>query len=327
MTRIGWFLAHEEWQPEELVQQGIRAESAGFDALLVSDHLQPWTDSGGAAGFSWASLGALAASTRTATLMTAAVCPLFRMHPVLVAQAAATVGRISGGRFELGLGMGQAVNELPLLPAAALPPYRERLARTEEALRLMDALLAGAEADSEGPHYPVSAMRLHSPPPAPVPLLLAASGPRSAQAAGRLADGVITSVKEVGHTRRTVVDVARRAAAEAGRRPPRIVLTCFLVLARDDEEAWEALRPWRGMRTPRRMEESSPRRLREDADALGREGVLRRFPRYGDVAAVVERCREIIDGIAPDVLALQVAAVDGGEAVKRLSEVPARLRS
>ncbi|MFD8308512.1 LLM class flavin-dependent oxidoreductase [Streptomyces sp. NPDC059690] len=322
---MGWFLAHEEWQPEELVRQGMRAESAGFDALVVSDHLQPWTDSGGAAGFSWASLGALAASTRTATLMTAAVCPLFRMHPVLVAQAAATVARISGGRFELGVGMGQAVNELPLLDAA-LPPYRERLARTEEALRLLDTLLSGAETESGGPYYPVSAMKLHSPPPGPVPMLLAASGPRSAAAAGRLADGVITSVKDVGHTRRTVVDVARRAASAAGRRPPRVVLTCFLVLARDDDEAWEALRPWRGMRTPRRMEESSPRRLREDADALGRDGVLRRFPRYDGVPAVVERCREIIDGLAPDVLALQVAAVDGGEAVQRLSEVPARLR-
>jgi coenzyme F420-dependent glucose-6-phosphate dehydrogenase len=160
---MGWFLAHEEWQPEALTQQGILAESAGFEALLVSDHLQPWTDVGGAAGFSWVTLGALAASTRTATLMTAAVCPLFRMHPVLAAQAAATAGRICGGRFELGVGMGQAVNEQPLV--GALPPYRERLARTEEALWLMDSLLAGAQVSSDGPYYPVSSMKLHSPPP------------------------------------------------------------------------------------------------------------------------------------------------------------------
>lgn len=323
-TRMGWFLAHEEWQPEALIQQGILAESAGFDALLVSDHLQPWTDAGGAAGFSWVTLGALAASTRTATLMTAAVCPLFRMHPVLTAQAAATVGRICDGRFELGVGMGQAVNEQPL--RGPLPPYRERLARTEEALRLMDSLLAGDEVSSDGPYYTVSPMRLHSPPPGPVPVLLAASGPRSAEAAGRLADGVISSVKDVGHTRRTVVDVARKAAAAVGRRPPRVVLTCFLVFARNDAEAWEALRPWRGMRTPRRLREGSPRRLREDADAMGREAVLQRFPRYDDVSRVVELCRGIIDGIAPDVLALQVAAVDGAEALRRLSEVPARLR-
>ncbi|MFD3587364.1 LLM class flavin-dependent oxidoreductase [Streptomyces sp. NPDC058683] len=324
-TRIGWFLAHEEWQPESLIRQAVLAESAGFEALLVSDHLQPWVDVGGAAGFSWSTLGALAASTRTATLMSAAVCPLFRMHPVLVAQAAATVDRISAGRFELGLGLGQAVNEQPLL--GTLPPYRERLARTTEAMGLIRPLLAGTEVTSDGPYYPVSAMKLHSPAAGPLPVHLAASGPRSAAAAGRLADGVITSVKDVARTRKEVVDVARKAAAAAGRQPPRVILTCFLVFAGSDEEAAEALRPWRGMRTPRRLREGSPRRLREDADALGSEGVLRRFPRYGEVAEVVELCRTVIEGLAPDVLALQVAAADGASALERLSEVPRRLRN
>ena len=324
-TRLGWFLAHEERQPELLVQQGVAAEAAGFDALLVSDHLQPWVDVGGAAGFSWATLGALAASTSTAALISAAVCPLFRMHPVLVAQAAATVNRIAQGRFELGLGMGQAVNEQPLV--GPLPPYRERMERITEAIGLIHPLLQGTEVSSDRPFYPMAAMKLHSPSPWPLPVHLAASGPRSAEAAGRLADGVITSVKDVARTRRDVVDVARAAAAAAGRRPPRVVVTCFLVLASSDSEAWEALRPWRGMRTPRRLEEGDPRRLREDADALGREGVLQRFARYGGVADVVELCRSVIDGLAPDVLGLQVAAVDGMSALDRLSEVPERLRS
>lgn len=99
MTRFGWFLGHEEWQPELLVARARDAELAGFDAVLVSDHLQPWVDDAGAAGFGLSTLGALAMATRTVTLMSAAACPLFRQHPVLVAQAAATLDRLSGGRF------------------------------------------------------------------------------------------------------------------------------------------------------------------------------------------------------------------------------------
>ncbi|MCI3273546.1 hypothetical protein [Streptomyces cylindrosporus] len=190
------------------------AESAGFDALVVSDHLQPWTGNGGVAGFSWASLGALAASTRAATLMTA-------------------------------VGMGQAVNELPLLDAA-LPPYRDRLARTQEALWLMDTLLSGAEVEVDG---------------------------------GRGRPGGQGDHVRQGHRPHPPDRCGRgpECASAAGRRPTRLVLTCFLVLAGGGDEAWEALRLWRGMRTPRRMEESSPRRPREEADALGRDGVLRRF--------------------------------------------------
>ncbi|WP_158841326.1 LLM class flavin-dependent oxidoreductase [Saccharothrix deserti] len=319
-TRIGWFLGHEEHQPEALVELGRQAEAAGFPVLMVSDHLQPWVDEGGAAGFGWASLGALAATTSRATIVSATVCPSFRYHPVLVAQAAATTSRLSGGRYELGLGTGQAVNEVPIW--GPLPPYRERLARVTEALNIIDPLLRGKTAENTGPFYPVRPMRLHSTSTAPVPVYLAASGPRSAAAAGRLTDGVITSVKDPRTTRSRIVDVARQAAADAGRRPPRVLLTMFFVLAEDDDEAYEALHAWRGMRTPRRLEEGDPVRLRHDADTLGRDGVLARFPRFSDPDQVMARCRTVIDEIRPDVLTLQVAAVDDTKAVEALSVVP-----
>lgn len=319
-TQIGWFLGHEEHQPENLVDLGRRAEAAGFGVLMVSDHLQPWVDEGGAAGHGWASLGALAATTSRASIVSASVCPSFRHHPVLVAQAAATISRLSGGRYELGVGTGQAVNEVPVW--GPLPPYRERLARLTESLDLINPLLRGETVENAGPYYPVRSMRLHSSGAAPVPVYLAASGPRSAAAAGRLTDGVIASVKDPGTTRSRIVDVTRQAAADAGRRPPRVLLTMFFVLAADDDEAYEALRPWRGMRTPRRLEESDPVRLRRDADDLGRDGVLARFPRFSDPEQVVRRCRSVIEEIRPDVLGLQVAAVDAAQAVDVLSVVP-----
>ncbi|GIG87201.1 LLM class flavin-dependent oxidoreductase [Plantactinospora endophytica] len=324
MTRFGWFLGHEEWQPESLVTQACRAEQAGFDAILVSDHLQPWVDDAGAAGYGWATLGAIAASTRRATLVSAVACPLFRQHPVLVAQAAATLDRLSGGRFELGVGTGEGINEAPL---GRFPGYPERLARMTEALGLLRPLLAGETVrQPDGAYYPVSSMRLHSPPLTRVPVHLAAAGPRSAATAGRLADGVLSSVKDPERTGREVVDVARAAAAAAGRTPPRVVLTSFVVLADSDDEAMRALRPWRGLRTPGRLVASSPTRLRQRADRLGRERILAGYRRVAEPRQLFDFCARLLDRLRPDVLALQVAATDGTAAIDRCAELVDRLR-
>lgn len=324
MTRFGWFLGSEEWQPELLVAQARRAEEAGFDSVLVSDHLQPWVDDAGAAGFGWSTLGAVATATRTVGLMSAVACPLFRQHPVLVAQAAATLDRLSGGRFALGVGTGEGINEAAV---GRFPRYDERLARMTEALGLLRPLLAGATVERpDAPYYPVSALRLHSPPLTSVPVYLAAAGPRSAATAGRLADGVVTSVKDPEEAGRTVVDVARAAARAAGRTPPAVVLTSFVVLAESDDEASRALRPWRGLRTPGRLVASSPSRLRRNADRLGRDRVLARYRRVTRPRQLLDFCELVRDRLRPDVFALQVAALDGAAAVERFGELVESLR-
>ncbi|MDW5322534.1 LLM class flavin-dependent oxidoreductase [Plantactinospora sp. KLBMP9567] len=324
MTRFGWFLGHEEWQPEQLLAQARRAEQAGFDAVLVSDHLQPWVDDAGSAGHSWATLGAIATATRSATLVSAVACPLFRQHPVLVAQAAGTLDRLSGGRFHLGVGTGEGINEAPL---GRFPPYPERLSRMTEALGLLRPLLAGKTVTQpDGAYYPVSSIRLHSPPLTGVPVHLAAAGPRSAATAGRLADGVISSVKDPERTGREVVDVARAAAAAAGRTPPRVVLSSFVVLADSDDDALRALRPWRGLRTPGRLVASSPIRLRQRADRLGRDAILARYRRVGKPRQLLGFCERLLDRLRPDVLALQVAATDGVAALEGFAGLVDRLR-
>ncbi|MFY1692619.1 LLM class flavin-dependent oxidoreductase [Plantactinospora sp. WMMB782] len=324
MTRFGWFLGHEEWQPESLVTQARRAEEAGFDAVLVSDHLQPWVDDVGSAGHGWTTLGAIAAATRRATLVSAVACPLFRQHPVLVAQAAATLDRLSGGRFALGVGTGEGINEAPL---GRFPGYPERLARMTEALGLLRPLLAGETVRRpDASYYPVPSFRLHSPPLTGVPVYLAAAGPRSAATAGRLADGVVSSVKDPERTGREVVDVARAAADAAGRTPPRVVLSTFVVLADNDDEAIRALRPWRGLRTPGRLSASSPEQLRQRADRMGREAILAGYRRIGEPRQLLDFCRSLVDRLRPDMLALQVAAPDDGAAPERFTELVERLR-
>jgi coenzyme F420-dependent glucose-6-phosphate dehydrogenase len=145
--KFAWLASHESYQPELLVEQAVLAESAGFDMVLASDHFHPWVDDTSAAGFAWSWLGAVAARTSHVELGTSVTCPLFHYHPALIAQAAATADRLSGGRFTLGLGTGEAINERPL--GWRFPGYSERMARMREAMTIIRRLLDGEKLDAK----------------------------------------------------------------------------------------------------------------------------------------------------------------------------------
>ena len=127
MTRFAYFCGHEQFHPETLVRHAVLAEEAGFDMLMVSEHFHPWVDDVSASGFAFSTLGAIAEATQTVEIATAVTTPLFRYHPGVVAQAAATIDRLSGGRFTLGVGTGENLNEGPL--GYTFPKYAERAAR------------------------------------------------------------------------------------------------------------------------------------------------------------------------------------------------------
>lgn len=113
MPKFAWLASHESYQPEVLIDQAVLAEKAGFDMVTASDHFHPWVDDNSASGFVWTWLGAAAARTDHLTFATSVTCPLFHYHPALIAQAAATVDRLSSGRFILGVGTGENINEGP----------------------------------------------------------------------------------------------------------------------------------------------------------------------------------------------------------------------
>ena len=141
MTRFYYFCGHEQFHPETLVRHAQLAEEAGFDGLVVSEHFHPWVDDHSASGFAYATLAAMAVATERVSLVTGVTTPLFRFHPAVVAQAAATIDRLSGGRFDLGVGTGENLNEGPL--GYPFPKYAERAARMGEALEIMRRLLDG----------------------------------------------------------------------------------------------------------------------------------------------------------------------------------------
>ena len=326
MTRFAYFCGHEQWQPEQLVRHAQLAEAAGFDMVVVSEHFHPWVDDASAAGFAFATIGAMAQATDRIEFTTGVTTPLWRFHPAVVAQAAATLDRLSGGRFNLGVGTGENINEGPL--GYHFPKYPERAARMAEALEIIRAMLDGEKLTYEGEYYTTDRAKLYSPPMRRVPLLMAAGGPKSAALAGRLADGVVTSVKEPAVTFERVIDPVRAAAAEAGKPDPTILATRWSIFAENDEEAWEALYSWRGLRAPGRLEAVDPQTLRERADELPRSEVLERYARVNDSQGIAETYMPLVSELGADIVTIQMASLDQEALIELLgSEVLPTLRA
>jgi len=317
--KFAWLCSHESYRPELLVEQAVLAEAAGFDMVLASDHFHPWVDDTSAAGFAWSWLGAVAARTSRVELGTSVTCPLFHYHPALVAQAAATVDRLSGGRFTLGLGTGEAINESPL--GWTFPGYAERMARMREALTILRRLLDGEKLDFQGEYYQTETARLYSPPAHRIPLLVAAGGPKTARFAGEFADGLITSVKDPVDTRDQVIGPFRDALAARTEATPSVILaTRWTVLANDADEAWGALSSMRGLRAPGRLEVSDPAVLRERADAMDRDEILGKYAVARDADELVELYRPLLSNVGADYVSIQVASADPVETIGMIGE-------
>jgi G6PDH family F420-dependent oxidoreductase len=191
MTVFGYFLSTEEHPPSALVEQAVRAEQAGFSALWISDHYHPWNDAQGQAPFVWSVLGAIASATSSVRCTTAVTAPIVRIHPAVVAQAAATTAAMFEGRFALGVGSGEALNEHIL--GDAWPTLDVRLEMLEEAVEVMRSLWTGELVRHRGRHYTVDTARLYTLPESPPPVLVSGFGPKAIELAARIGDGYINT--------------------------------------------------------------------------------------------------------------------------------------
>ena len=189
MTRYGYFLSSEEYDPNELVRQARLAEQAGFEALWISDHFHPWLDEQGQSGFVWSVIGAISQAT-SLPITTAVTCPIMRIHPALVAQAAATAGLLTQGRFNLGLGSGEALNEH--IVGSRWPGAAERLEMLDEAVGLIRDLFTGDQINHRGQYFTAETARLYSVPSQPPPIYISGFGRQSAMLAARIGDGYMT---------------------------------------------------------------------------------------------------------------------------------------
>ncbi|MFE2427605.1 LLM class F420-dependent oxidoreductase [Streptomyces sp. NPDC059373] len=194
MTTFGYTMMTEQAGPRELVDHVVRAEAAGFDFSVTSDHYFPWLDTQGHSPYAWSVLGAAAQATSRIPLMTYVTCPTFRYHPAVVAQKAATVQLLSEGRFRLGLGAGENLNEHVV--GGGWPSADVRHEMLAEAVEIIRALFGGGYVNHRGTHFDVESAKLWDVPDPVPPIGIAVSGPQSCKLAGELADLVIATEPE-----------------------------------------------------------------------------------------------------------------------------------
>ena len=188
--KIGYFLSCEEFGPRELVRQAKLAEEAGFTGLWISDHYHPWNDEQGESPFVWSVIGALAEAV-SLPVTTAVTCPTLRIHPAVIAQAAATSAAILGeGRFTLGVGTGEALNEH--IFGDPWPNADTRLEMLEEAIEIIRELWTGRQVSHDGTHYAVENARIYTLPDEAPPIYISGFGPKAIEVAARIGDGFCT---------------------------------------------------------------------------------------------------------------------------------------
>lgn len=296
--RLGYKASAEQFGPAELLEFGVLAEQAGFDSVFTSDHLQPWRHDGGHAPAAIPWLGALGARTSRIVMGTSVLTPSFRYHPGVVAQAFGTLGVLYPGRVILGVGTGEALNEVAL--GIAWPETKERFARLKEAIVLIEKLWSQDHVTFAGQYFRTENATIYDRPARPVPLYIGASGPAATRLAGRMADGFITTS---GKARELYTDTLLPALLEgeqaAARSEDDVETTIEMKVSfdRDRDRALADTRFWAPLAlTPQEKTGiDDPREMQRLADQLPIERAASRFIVSTDPDEHVTRINEYVE--------------------------------
>jgi G6PDH family F420-dependent oxidoreductase len=282
---IGYFLSSEEHSPDDLLAQARLAADVGMSSVWISDHFHPWLDEQGHSAFVWSVIGGIAASTEL-RVTTAVTCPTMRIHPAIVAQASATCAAMLHGRFELGVGSGENLNEHIL--GDHWPVTDERLDMLEEAVELIRRLWTGEEVTHRGDHYRVDNARIYTLPDEPPPIHVSGFGPKATSLAARIADGYVSTSP--------AKDLVDRYRAEGGRGPASAGLkVCW---GADERECAElAHRLWRTSGVPGELSQElrSPAHFDQAASLVTIESVADAMPCGPDLDKIVSASQQYAD--------------------------------
>lgn len=298
--RIGYKASAEQFGPRDLVDFAVRAEQVGLDSVWVSDHFQPWRHEDGHAPFAPAWIAAAGERTERVLLGTSVLTPAYRYNPAVIAQAFGTLGALYPGRIVLGVGSGEALNEIVVDPSLQWPAFKERFTRLRESVALIRRLWAEDRVTFEGEYYSTLNATVYDRPEVPVPVYVAAGGPVVATYAGRVGDGFIcTSGKGMElYSEKLLPAVAE--GAEAGGKDPATVdrmIEIKLSYAPTREEALENTRFWAPLSLSPEQKHGvdDPVEMARLADQLPIEDVARRWIVATSVDEVVEQVQPYLD--------------------------------
>ena len=286
MPELGYALSSEEHQPAELVRLSVRAEETGFSFAAISDHFHPWIDRQGHAPFVWSVIGGIAMATDRLRLGTGVTCPTMRIHPAIIAQAAATSAAMMPGRFFLGVGTGENLNEHVL--GDHWPPVDTRLEMLEEAVGVIRKLWEGDLCSHDGNHYLVENARIYTLPDELPPIIVAAGGPKAATLAGRIGDGFWSTAPEA-----ELVE----AFEAAGGRGPRYAQATVCWAADEGQARKTAHEWWPNAALPGQLtqELALPSHFEQAASLVTADALAEMLPLGPDPDRHVEAIQEYLD--------------------------------
>jgi coenzyme F420-dependent glucose-6-phosphate dehydrogenase len=275
--KFGFYAAHEQYDPNKLLDFAVRAEENNFDTIWSSDHFHPWAHTDAQSGFAWIWLASAAERTKRVSLGTVTP-PLLRYHPALVAQAFSTFSFMYPSRVFLCLATGEAMNEAPL--GLRWPSFSERLGRLEESMIIIRRLWTESFVDFEGKYYRLRKANLYTKPRGRIPLYVAANGPSTAYVAGKYADGLLTSGRVFeAKFKSELLPALQRGAKDAGRSAEEVKKIIHIVTSYDEEfeRAVAGCKFWNATMVPGifNAEVYDPREIEAKARSIAREDVIK----------------------------------------------------
>jgi len=293
MIEIGYFAPQEQYAPNQLLEHAVLAEKQGFDAIWTSDHFHPWVHTNAQCGFAWIWLSAVGAKTKNVKIGPGVTAPILRYNPAIVAQAFATLGVMYPNRVFLALGTGEALNEMPV--GCDWPSYEERRARLEEAIKIIRFLWSRSFVNFNGKYYRLRKANLYTKPPKPIPLYVAASGPKTAELAGKYADGIVTTPAAPDFYE-VLFSAVEKGAKAAGRDPASVEKLLELMVSYDEdyERAVNACKFWAATCVPVFFKYGifDPREIEQTGNLVGLEGLKTQWFISSDLDEHIKKIEE-----------------------------------